>query len=87
MPVYRIDPNPHRVAYGTAIGIILLNTRFPMTPGQVGKRAILESAAVAGSVRGACCGRGWCPPGVGQSERVPSTRGFPRQARAPIQHR
>ena len=36
MPVYHIDPNPHRVAYGTTIGILLLNTRFPMIPGDVG---------------------------------------------------
>ncbi len=36
MPKYRIDPNPHRVYYGTSIGILLLNTRVPFIPGDVG---------------------------------------------------
>ena len=36
MPKYRIDSNPHRVYYGTSIGILLLNTRIPFIPGDVG---------------------------------------------------
>jgi hypothetical protein len=36
MPLYRVDANAPRVAYGTTIGILLLNTRFPMIPGDVG---------------------------------------------------
>ena len=36
MPVYRVDSNLQRVAYGTTVGILLLNTRFPMIPGDVG---------------------------------------------------
>ena len=36
MPLFRVDANPRRVAYGTTIGILLLNTRFPMIPGDVG---------------------------------------------------
>jgi len=36
MPLYRVDPNPQRIAYGTTIGILLLNTHFPMIPGDVG---------------------------------------------------
>lgn len=35
MPVYHVDPNPHRVSYGTTIGILLLNTRVPCIPGDV----------------------------------------------------
>lgn len=35
MPVYHVDPNPHRVSYGTTIGILLLNTRVPSIPGDV----------------------------------------------------
>jgi hypothetical protein len=36
MPVYHIDPNPHRVSYGTTVGILLLNTHIPFIPGDVG---------------------------------------------------
>lgn len=36
MPMYHIDSNSHRVSYGTTIGILLLNTHFPMIPGDVG---------------------------------------------------
>jgi hypothetical protein len=42
MPVYSIDTNPDRVAYGTAIGILLLNTRFPMIPGDVGNASTFK---------------------------------------------
>lgn len=35
MPVYHVDPNPHRLSYGTTIGILLLNTRVPSIPGDV----------------------------------------------------
>jgi hypothetical protein len=35
MPVYHLDPNPHRVSYGTTIGILLLNTRVPCIPGDI----------------------------------------------------
>jgi len=46
MPVYRSDPNPHRVAYGTTIGILLLNTRFPMIPGDVGNASTYKFPVV-----------------------------------------
>lgn len=36
MPIYQADPNPSRVSYGTTIGILLLNTRIPFIPGDVG---------------------------------------------------
>lgn len=36
MQVYQNDPNPHRIAYGTTIGILLLNSRVPCLPGDVG---------------------------------------------------
>lgn len=36
MPIYPVDPNPSRVSYGTTIGILLLNTRMPFIPGDVG---------------------------------------------------
>ena len=36
MPVYRVDPNPQRVSYGTTIGILLLNNSIPFIPGDVG---------------------------------------------------
>lgn len=36
MPIYYVDPNPYRVSYGTTIGILLLNTRIPFIPGDVG---------------------------------------------------
>ena len=36
MPKYLIDSKPHRVYYGTSIGILLLNTRIPFIPGDVG---------------------------------------------------
>lgn len=36
MPIYQVDPNPSRVYYGTTIGILLLNTRMPFIPGDVG---------------------------------------------------
>lgn len=36
MPVYQVDTNPHRVSYGTTIGILLLNTTIPLIPGDVG---------------------------------------------------
>jgi len=35
MPVYHVDPNSHRVSYGTTIGILLLNARVPCIPGDV----------------------------------------------------
>ena len=42
MPVYQIDPNPHRVSYGTTIGILLLNTRIPLIPGDVGNASTFK---------------------------------------------
>ena len=36
MPVYARDPNPHRVTYGTTIGILALNINLPVIPGDVG---------------------------------------------------
>ncbi len=36
MPKYPIDSNPHRVSYGTSIGILLLDARVPFVPGDVG---------------------------------------------------
>ena len=36
MPIYRLDPNPHRISYGTTIGILQSNGRIPMPPGDVG---------------------------------------------------
>ena len=36
MAVYQNDSNPHRITYGTTIGILLLNSRVPCIPGDVG---------------------------------------------------
>jgi Asp/Glu/hydantoin racemase len=36
MPVYHLDPNTHRVTYGTTIGILVLNVRLPFVPGDAG---------------------------------------------------
>jgi len=35
MPVYRVDPNPHRVHYGTTIGVLIMQSRVPCIPGSV----------------------------------------------------
>ena len=42
MPVYHVDPNPHRVFYGTTMGILLLNTRIPLVPGDVGNASTFK---------------------------------------------
>lgn len=36
MPIFHIDQNNQRVSYGTSIGILLLKTRIPYIPGDVG---------------------------------------------------
>jgi aspartate/glutamate racemase len=50
MPLYRADANPHRVAYGTTIGILLLNTRFPMIPGDVGNASTYPFPVLYGAI-------------------------------------
>ena len=35
MPVYRVDPNPHRVTYGTTLGVLVMKSRVPCIPGSV----------------------------------------------------
>jgi hypothetical protein len=35
MPIYRIDPNPHRVHYGTTLGVLVMQSRVPCVPGSV----------------------------------------------------
>lgn len=35
MPIYRVDPNPHRVHYGATLGIVLMKSRVPCIPGSV----------------------------------------------------
>ena len=35
MPVYRVDPNPHRVTYGTTLGGLVMKSRVPCIPGSV----------------------------------------------------
>lgn len=42
MPVYHVDPNPHRVFYGTTIGILLLNERTAYVPGDVANASTYE---------------------------------------------
>jgi Asp/Glu/hydantoin racemase len=42
MPVYHIDPNPYRISYGTTIGILLLNSRVPCVPGDVGNASTFK---------------------------------------------
>jgi len=42
MPVYHIDPNPHRVSYGTTIGILLSNAHVPCIPGDVANASTFE---------------------------------------------
>jgi hypothetical protein len=35
MPVYHVDPNPHRVHYGTTLGVLVMKSRVPCIPGSV----------------------------------------------------
>jgi len=42
MPVYQVGPNPHRVSYGTTIGILLMNTSIPLIPGDVGNASTYD---------------------------------------------
>ena len=46
MTKYKIDSNPQRVYYGTSIGILLLNTRIPFIPGDVGNSSTYDFPVV-----------------------------------------
>jgi hypothetical protein len=35
MPIYRVDPNPNRVHYGTTLGVLVMQSRVPCVPGSV----------------------------------------------------
>ncbi|MFA5809585.1 MAG: aspartate/glutamate racemase family protein [Thermoleophilia bacterium] len=52
MPKYRLDPNPQRVAYGTAVGILLLDARVPFVPGDVGNHSTYNFPVVYRVVEG-----------------------------------
>jgi hypothetical protein len=42
MPIYRLDPNPRRISYGTSIGILQSNSRLPMAPGDIGNASTFD---------------------------------------------
>jgi hypothetical protein len=35
MPIHRVDSNPHRVHYGTTLGVLVMKSRVPCIPGSV----------------------------------------------------
>jgi aspartate/glutamate racemase len=46
MPIYRLDPNPNRISYGTTIGILQSNGRIPMAPGDIGNASTFNFPVV-----------------------------------------
>lgn len=52
MPVYRVDPNPHRVTYGTTLGVLVMKSRVPCIPGSVSNASTYRYPVVFRVVEG-----------------------------------
>ncbi len=52
MPVYRVDPNPHRVTYGTTVGVLVMQSRVPCIPGSVSNASSYDFPVVYRVVKG-----------------------------------
>jgi hypothetical protein len=52
MPVYRVDPNPHRVTYGTTVGVLVMQSRVPCIPGSVSNASSYDFPVVYRVVEG-----------------------------------
>lgn len=52
MPVYRVDPNPQRVTYGTTVGVLVMQSRVPCIPGSVSNASSYDFPVVYRVVEG-----------------------------------
>jgi len=52
MPVYRVDPNPHRVHYGTTLGVLIMQSRVPCIPGSVSNASSYDFPVIYRVVEG-----------------------------------
>ena len=52
MPIYRVDPNPHRVTYGTTLGVLVMKSRVPCIPGSVSNASSYDFPVVYRVVEG-----------------------------------